>query len=121
VTPQPLFTYEIARLAARMPWMVPLSVAAAVALLLLGSALAIPLFAGPSEAQTEPESRSTRRCPECGWIVAKRDIASGADNRSIRIQEYTVRMIDGSSRVFTGGPSDRWRLGEPLKFIDGEQ
>jgi hypothetical protein len=68
------------------------------------------------EATAEPIS--TRRCPECGWIESKRSVPSGADNLSIQSQEYTVRMGDGSSRVFTGGPAERWRLGERLKFID---
>ena len=63
---------------------------------------------------------SSRRCPECGWIESKRSVPSGADNLSIRSHEYTVRMGDGSTRVFTGGPAERWRLGERLKFIDGE-
>ena len=29
-------------------------------------------------------------------------------------------MVDGSSRTFTGGPAERWQLGERLKFIDGD-
>jgi len=60
-----------------------------------------------------------RTCPECGWIESKRQIPSGADNRAIRIQEYIVRMADGSSRVFTAEPTARWQLGQRLIFIDG--
>jgi hypothetical protein len=95
--------------------------AAALVLLLTTAAISFAVIAMAPEAipDAKPDAPATRRCPECGWIESKRDIASGADNRAIRIQEYTVRMVDGSSRVFTGGPSDRWRLGESLKFIDG--
>ncbi len=104
-----------------LPW-APLLVAA-LALLLLAGAAGNPFAAIPVSpealAQSEPAAPATRRCPECGWIEARRDIASGTDNRAIRIQEYTVRMVDGSSRVFTGGPADRWRLGERLIYIDG--
>jgi len=33
--------------------------------------------------------------------------------------EYTVRMADGSSRVFEEQADVRWRLRERLIFIDG--
>jgi hypothetical protein len=60
----------------------------------------------------------TRRCPECGWIESRRDIPAGTDDRAITLPEYTVRMVDGSSRVFVAGPRERWRLGERLRYIE---
>jgi hypothetical protein len=60
-----------------------------------------------------------RRCTECGRIESANDLPSGADNRAIRIREYTVRMADGSSRTFTSAPDVRWRVGENLSWIGG--
>ena len=101
----------------------PLLLASALGLGIVGvAAAALSVVSAAPEVQNETtaEPLSARRCPECGWIESKRSVPSGADNLSIRSQEYTVRMGDGSSRVFTGGPAERWRLGERLKFIDGE-
>lgn len=104
------------------PW-APLLAASVLGLGIVGvaaAALGVVSTAPETVIETIDAPLSTRRCPECGWIESKRSVPSGADNLSIRSQEYTVRMGDGSARVFTGGPAERWRLGERLKFIDGE-
>lgn len=64
-------------------------------------------------------SPSKRRCMECGWIESSRAIGGAADNRAVRTVEYTIRMGDGSSRVFNGDSGEHWRLGERLKVIEG--
>jgi len=66
------------------------------------------------------DTPAARRCAECGWIESARDIPSDADNRAIRIREYTVRMADGSRRTFTSDV--RWRVGESLNVVarDGQ-
>lgn len=53
-------------------------------------------------------------CDACGWIESHREIrAYGAP----LVNRYTVRMRDGSSRVFDESAA-QWRLGERLIFID---
>ena len=47
-----------------------------------------------------------RGCPACGWIESQRS------------DQYTVRMRDGSSRVFEEIPGVKWRLGERLIYIN---
>ncbi|HXM82961.1 MAG TPA: hypothetical protein VN929_13660 [Burkholderiales bacterium] len=65
------------------------------------------------------DARSLGRCPYCGWIESRREIdASGSGNQAMSY-EYTVRMADGSSRVFEEQADVRWRLRERLQFIDG--
>lgn len=104
-------------------WMPPRTLFAALAfvcgtcVIALGAAALAP---GALMAEAEADAPSARRCPECGWIESKGEIPGGTDNLAIRIETYTVRMVDGSSRVFTGGPGERWRLGERLKVIDGD-
>ena len=68
----------------------------------------------------QADAPTVHRCTQCGWIESATDLPSGADNRAIRIREYTVRMADGSSRTFTSRPDVRWRLGERLSWIGGE-
>ena len=86
------------------------------------SGLGVVSLAPDATAQTaQTDAPATRRCPECGWIESNREIPGGTDNHAIRIQEYTVRMVNGSSRIFNGGPGDRWRIGEHLIFIDGDR
>lgn len=68
----------------------------------------------------ELTTRAAPRCPHCGRIESKREIVpSVADPRSPRIYEYTLRMADGSSRVFREALPASWRVGERLTFIDG--
>jgi hypothetical protein len=59
------------------------------------------------------------RCPNCGWIEAKRELASLAgDPQALRIYEYTLRMRDGSMRVFQETLPTSWRLGERVMLIE---
>jgi hypothetical protein len=61
-----------------------------------------------------------QRCASCGWIESKREIASSVvDPHSLGVYEYTLRMADGSSRVFRETLPTTWRLGERLTLIDG--
>lgn len=70
-------------------------------------------------AVVELTAHAARRCPHCGWIESKRQIASSvADPRSLGIYEYTARMTDGSSRVFRETLPASWRVGERLTHID---
>ena len=82
----------------------------------LGVVSLVPAATMQSEQGDAP---TARRC-ECGRIESVDDTPSGADNRAIRIREYTVRMADGSRRTFTSGPEVRWRVGESLNLIGGE-
>ena len=60
------------------------------------------------------------RCPNCGRIESKRAVPSSkADPHGPRMIEYTVRMSDGSIRVFQDSRPGSWRLGERLMVIDG--
>jgi len=85
------------------------------------------------------EARVRARCPECGMIVSMREIevrdddtgrprtAGGAvagsriETRvdSTRSHEITVRLADGSIRVFNDANPARWRSGERVILIDG--
>jgi hypothetical protein len=70
-------------------------------------------------ATAESDVRASGRCPHCGWIESRRETdASGRSNQAMSY-EYTVRMTDGSSRVFEEQADVRWRLRERLLFIDG--
>jgi hypothetical protein len=60
------------------------------------------------------------RCRHCGWIETRHEILpTVADSRARQVFEYTVRMADGSSRVFQETLPTSWRLGERLTVIDG--
>jgi hypothetical protein len=83
----------------------------------LGTITAVALVAvagvtlfGSERAVVEPLQpalhASARSCQACGWI------------ESIRADQYTVRMRDGSSRIFDEMPGVKWRLGERLLFIE---
>jgi hypothetical protein len=81
-----------------------------------------------------PAPAAKARCVECGVIVSKREIdtASGevspkssvnsdpnsSRNSSLRY-EFTVRMGDGSSRVFDDVSPANWRDGERVTIIGG--
>lgn len=85
------------------------------------------------------EVRFKARCPECGVIVSMREIevrdedtgrprtAGGAVAGSrietrvdlTRSYEITVRLADGTSRVFNDANPARWRSGERVIVIDG--
>jgi hypothetical protein len=87
---------------------------------------------------TTSEARAKPRCPECGVIVSMREIevrnkdsgpgttgrvvAGNQDEtrvKSTRSYEITVRLADGSSRVFNDAKPARWRSGERVIVIDG--
>jgi hypothetical protein len=87
----------------------------------------IPRSTGVSVRADAPPARgelavhAVQRCPHCGRIESKREIVpSVADPRSPRIYEYTLRMADGSSRVFREALPASWRVGERLTLIDGQ-
>ena len=66
---------------------------------------------GSERAAGEPlqpalHASAARSCQACGWI------------ESSRADQYTVRMRDGSSRVFDEMPGVKWRLGERLGYMD---
>jgi hypothetical protein len=96
---------------------------AAVALVLFGAAciaLGEPATDTAAVALAVPALPAPRRCPYCGWIDSKRQLAPlSGDPHALRSYEYTVRMGDGSSRVFREQLPVSWRLGERLVFIDG--
>jgi hypothetical protein len=92
------------------------SSAAVMAVSGLGVVSLVPAATPQSEDAEAPAARSC----ECGWIESAGDKPSDADNRAIRIREYTVRMADGSKRTFTSGPDVRWRVGEKLSLIGGD-
>ena len=59
------------------------------------------------------------RCPNCGWIEAKRELAPLAgEPQAPRVYEYTLRMRDGSMRVFQETLPTSWRLGERVMLIE---
>jgi len=70
-------------------------------------------------AMAESDARPWGRCPHCGWIESRREIDAGGRGDQAMSYEYTVRMADGSSRVFEEQSDVRWRLRERLIFIDG--
>jgi hypothetical protein len=76
-----------------------MGIATALALLAAGCGDPLPLSAVVNGA-------ALRRCAECGYVESR------------RANEYTVRMVDGSKRVFTEDPSVSWRVGERLIVID---
>lgn len=72
------------------------------------------------------------KCPECGVIAALREIEqagapagmtrsnrTGNQEKASRRYEVTVRMKDGSSRVFMDAVSAKWRPGERVILIEG--
>ena len=63
---------------------------------------------------------SPLRCTQCGWIESKQEIrADVAHPHAPAIYEYTVRMENGSLRVFRQESSVRWRVGEQLILFAG--
>ena len=94
---------------------------------LLVAALSAPLLAllsacESSSASVAPVSApdAPRRCTHCGWIESKQQIQLDVANVSAPpVYEYTVRMDNGSLRVFREGPAVRWRVGERLMLLAG--
>ena len=98
---------------------------------LLGSTLSALLLAtlaacesgsgGVAQAHASDSTLSSPpRCAHCGWIESKQEIeADVADPHAPAIYEYTVRMANGSLRVFRQEPAVRWRVGERLILLAG--
>ena len=100
-----------------------LCVAAAFGLVAAGAgvlyAVSVPAASDDAlPAPSRPQARSGARCPRCGWIESRRELETDAPGIA-GMHEYTVRMADGSSRVFAEPAAIRWRLNERLTFIDG--
>ena len=93
---------------------------------------------GQMASVTTSEARARPRCPECGVIVAVREIEShddatgpgatsgtaagngnGPSMATTGRHEITVRMADGSSRVNYQASSGGWRSGERVIVIGG--
>ena len=63
-----------------------------------------------------------RHCAHCGRIESKREIVPRvADPLALRVYEYTLRMPDGSSRVFQETLPATWRVGERVGVIEGSE
>ena len=81
-----------------------------------------PSAAGPvgAEAQisaepTEDDAHARSKCEECGIVASTREIPG----KPARTYEVTVRMQDGSNRVFLHAGPANWRAGERLILIAG--
>ena len=91
-------------------------------------ALLLPLAGCDAIPELDGVAPSTRsaapgnpRCRHCGWIETRSELLPlVADPRARQVFEYTVRMADGSSRVFQETLPTSWRLGERLTVIDGD-
>lgn len=111
-----------------------LFLAALIALLVVGlpAAAAVTLYrawaSGDNGIVEEPPLTMERmggvagRCSHCGRIERARKLRpDAAAPLSLPGYEYTVRMADGSSKVFREQSPSRWRVGERLIYIDGVQ
>jgi hypothetical protein len=89
-------------------------------------------------AQREREASASVRCPECGVVTFTReidqrgaDVVSGearevltgdhskAPKQSTKRYEVSVRMRDGTSRVFVDANPASWRPGERVILVEG--
>jgi len=97
------------------------ALAAAAAGVVLFGAVAY-LFEPEAAAAPEPlllAGPHLRRCANCGWIEAKRELLPLlADPQALRVYEYTLRMQDGSMSVFQETLPTSWRLGERVMLIE---
>lgn len=120
-----------------------LLIGAAAAIVLAGSGIAVMAWApssprlageaGPSLAEpTDGNGRGRLKCAECGVVESTRALAQsgqagdvsrgGAREMAAKPtsrREVTVRMANGSRRVFIAAPAVSWRAGERLILIDG--
>jgi hypothetical protein len=91
-----------------------------------------------ADVSATSESRARPRCPACGVVVSMREIerhgedigpgagggatAGDGDETGLKTNgsyEITVRLVDGSSRMFVDANPARWRTGERVIVIDG--
>lgn len=103
----------------------------ALCLLVLPAAAGVALYRGWNSgggavaeqmppAPIEVKAGSTARCPHCARILSKRRLdPATVDHFDPPSYEYTVRMADGSSRIFREQMPASWRVGERLYYIDG--
>lgn len=56
-------------------------------------------------------------CKECGFVESIRQIAPEGDSPALR--EITIRLRDGSTRVYSDVDPVRWRTGERILVIAG--
>ena len=61
---------------------------------------------------------SGAKCAECGTVASTREVASPIADGADRRYEITVRMNDGSSRVFVDTSVASWRPGVRLILIE---
>jgi hypothetical protein len=73
-------------------------------------------------AVTAPKVKAPRasgvKCAECGTVASTREVASPIVDSADRRYEITVRMNDGSSRVFVDASLASWRPGVRLILIE---
>lgn len=93
----------------------------------------------PAAAGVRARARAWAECAECGFIVSTREIElveekmvaeiagdamqgnlREAQGTPARQHEVTIRMNDGTSRVFVDGHRPNWRPGERVILIAGE-
>jgi hypothetical protein len=89
------------------------------------AALLVACDPGLDQSVARPETAdvnvpAARHCGHCGWIESKREIVRAVvDPVAMRVYEYTLRMPDGSSRLFQETLPAGWRLGERVGVIEG--
>lgn len=103
----------------------------AVCLLVLPAVTGVALYrgwysgGGAIAEQTQPapvavKAGSAARCPHCARILSKRRLdPATVGHFDPPSYEYTVKMADGSSRIFREQMPASWRVGEHLYYIDG--
>jgi hypothetical protein len=106
----------------RPAWLLPVALLGALLLLWLGCIVTYVVSLPASEAvaaeelaqraPAEPALLAAKRCAQCGWIQSKQEVLP-------QLYEYTVRMIDGTTRVFREPLPTSWRVGERILVIDG--
>jgi hypothetical protein len=82
------------------------------------SAVAIAVDKASAGAVSDAPTRTT--CAECGVVESVREIDPRGDQAagSTRSYEVTIRLRDGSKRVFNQATSRTWRSGTAVKIID---
>ncbi len=69
----------------------------------------------PVQAEGKVRGRIRMDCEECGVVMSRRSI----ERLDALSYEVTLRMNDGSSRVFMDAHPANWRPGERVIFIEG--
>jgi len=106
----------------RPVWLLPAALVGALLLLWAGGTAFYVVSLPPSgavaaeelarHAPAGPALLAAKRCAQCGWIQSKQEVLP-------ELYEYTVRMTDGTTRVFREPLPTSWRLGERILVIDG--